>query len=128
MGKKKILVVDDEPEMVKMLRMSLETASYEVIDAYNGQEGIDKTKKERPDAIIMDLMMPEKDGFVACKEIKSDPECAHIPILVLTAISDHLTQSRYAKSMGLELEAEDYIDKPVDPNLLLERLARLLET
>jgi two-component system alkaline phosphatase synthesis response regulator PhoP len=128
MGKKKILVVDDEPEMVKMLQMSLETASYEVITAYNGQEGIDKTKKERPDAIIMDLMMPEKDGFVACKEIKNDPECAHIPILVLTAISDHLTQSRYAKSMGLELEAEDYIDKPVDPNLLLERLARLLET
>lgn len=128
MGKKKILVVDDEPEMVKMLQMSLETASYEVITAYNGQEGIDKTKKERPDAIIMDLMMPEKDGFVACKEIKNDPECAHIPILVLTAISDHLTQSRYAKSMGLELEAEDYIDKPVDPNFLLERLARLLET
>jgi len=128
MEKKKILVVDDEPDMVKMLRMSLETASYEVIAAYDGQEGIDKTKKERPDAIIMDLMMPEKDGFVACKEIKNDPECAHIPILVLTAISDHLTQSRYAKSMGLELEAEDYIDKPVDPNLLLERLARLLKT
>ena len=128
MGKKKILVVDDEPEMVKMLQMSLETASYEVITAYNGQEGIDKTKKERPDAIIMDLMMPEKDGFVACKEIKNDPECAHIPILVLTAISDHFSQSRYAKSMGLELEAEDYIDKPVDPNFLLERLARLLET
>jgi len=128
MGKKKILIVDDEPEMVKMLQMSLETASYEVITAYNGQEGIDKTKKERPDAIIMDLMMPEKDGFVACKEIKNDPECAHIPILVLTAISDHFSQSRYAKSMGLELEAEDYIDKPVDPNFLLERLARLLET
>ena len=128
MGKKKILVVDDEPEMVKMLQMSLETASYEVITAYNGQEGIDKTKKERPDAIIMDLMMPEKDGFVACKEIKNDPECAPIPILVLTAISDHLTHTRYAKSMGLELEAEDYIDKPVDPNFLLERLARLLET
>lgn len=128
MEKKKILVVDDEPEMVKMLRMSLETASYEVIAAYDGQEGIDKTKKERPDAIIMDLMMPEKDGFIACKEIKNDPECAHIPILVLTAISDHLTQTRYAKSMGLELEAEDYMDKPVDPNLLLERLARLLKT
>lgn len=128
MEKKKILVVDDEPDMVKMLKMSLETASYEVIAAYDGQEGIDKTKKERPDAIIMDLMMPEKDGFIACKEIKNDPECAHIPILVLTAISDHLTQTRYAKSMGLELEAEDYIDKPVDPNFLLERLARLLKT
>ena len=128
MEKKRILVVDDEPEMVKMLKMSLETASYEVIAAYNGQEGIDKTKKERPDAIILDLMMPEKDGFAACKEIKNDPECAHIPIMVLTAISDHLTHTRYAKSMGLELEAEDYVDKPVDPNLLLERLAKLLKT
>jgi len=128
MEKKKILVVDDEPEMVKMLKMSLETASYEVIAAYNGQEGVDKAKKEMPDAIILDLMMPEKDGFAACKEIKNDPECAHIPIMVLTAISDHLTHTRYAKSMGLELEAEDYVDKPVDPNFLLERLAKLLKT
>lgn len=128
MEKKKILVVDDEPEIVEMLRMCLETASYEVVAAYNGQEGIEKTKKERPDAIILDLMMPEKDGFQASKEIKNDPECAHIPILVLTAISDHLSHTRYAKSMGMELEAEDYIDKPVDPNLLLERLAKLLKT
>jgi len=127
MGKKKILVVDDEPEIVEMLRMCLETASYEVVAAYNGQEGIDKTKKERPDAIILDLMMPEKDGFVACRELKNDPECAHIPILVLTAISEHFAHTRYAKSMGLELEAEDYIDKPMDPNVLLERLAKLLK-
>jgi two-component system alkaline phosphatase synthesis response regulator PhoP len=126
--KKKVLVVDDEPEIVEMLRMSLETASYEVIVAYNGKEGVDKTKKEKPDAIIMDLMMPERDGFAAIKELKNDPDCADIPILVLTAISNDLTQSRYAKSMGLELEAEDYIDKPVDPNLLLERLAKHLKT
>ena len=128
MKKKKILVVDDEPEMVDMLRMSLETASYEVVAAYNGQEGVDKAKKERPDAIILDLMMPEKDGFVACKEIKNDPECTHIPILVLTGISDQFSQTRYARSMGLELVAEDYIDKPVDPNILLERLAKFLKT
>jgi len=106
----------------------LETASYEVIAAYNGKEGVDKTRKERPDAIIMDLMMPEGDGFAAIKELKNDPKCAEIPILVLTAISDHLAHSRYAKSMGLELEAEDYIEKPFDPNLLLERLSKHLKT
>ena len=126
MEKKKILVVDDEPEIVEMLRMSLETASYEVVVAYNGQEGIEMTKKERPDAIIMDIMMPEKDGFTAVKELKNDPDYAEIPILVLTAFSEHMANSRYAKSMGLELEAEDYLDKPVDPNLLLERLAKFL--
>ena len=126
MEKKKILVVDDEPEIVEMLRMSLETASYEVVVAYNGQEGIEMAKKERPDAIIMDIMMPEKDGFTAVKELKNDPDYAEIPILVLTAFSEHMANTRYAKSMGLELEAEDYIDKPVDPNLLLDRLAKFL--
>jgi DNA-binding response OmpR family regulator len=127
MGRKKILVVDDEPKMVTMLKMALEAASYEVVAASNGQEGIEKVEGERPDAIILDLMMPEMDGFTACKKIKGNPEYAHIPILVLTGISEQFSSSRYSKSMGLELEAEDYIDKPFDPNILLERLARLLK-
>lgn len=126
MTKKKILVVDDEPDMVEMLKLILESASYEVLTAYDGQEGIEKAKLERPDAIILDLMMPRKDGFQACKELKGDPTTAAIPVLVLTAISEKLSHTKYAKSMGLELEAEDYIDKPVDANLLLERLEKLL--
>jgi DNA-binding response OmpR family regulator len=124
--KKKILVVDDEPDMVEMLKLILESASYEVIAAYDGQEGVEKARAERPDAIILDLMMPRKDGFQACKELKGEPATAGIPVLVLTAISEKLSHTRYAKSMGLELEAEDYIDKPVDANILLERLAKLL--
>jgi DNA-binding response OmpR family regulator len=124
--KKKILVVDDEPDMVEMLKLILESASYEVIAAYDGQEGVEKARAERPDAIILDLMMPKKDGFQACKELKGEPATAGIPVLVLTAISEKLSHTRYAKSMGLELEAEDYIDKPVDANILLERLAKLL--
>ena len=127
MERKKILVVDDEPKMVAMLKMALESASYEVVAASNGIEGLEKVEKEKPDAVIMDLMMPEMDGFTACKKIKGNPEYADIPVLVLTGISEHLSHSRYARSMGLELEAEDYIDKPFDPNFLLERLARLLE-
>ena len=123
----KILVVDDEPDTVDMLRMALERASYNVVAAYDGQEGVEKARGEKPDAIILDLMMPEKDGFVACKELKGDPECADIPILVLTAISERLPHTRYAKSMGLTLESEDYIDKPVDPNELLRRITELLE-
>ncbi len=123
----KILVVDDEPDMVEMIKAALESANHQVVAAYNGQEGIDKARKEKPDAIILDIMMPVKDGFVACKEMKEDPLLKDIPILVLTAVSDHFAHTRYAKSMGLELDAEDYIDKPIDPQVLLARLEKLLK-
>ncbi len=123
----KILVVDDEPDMVEMIKAALESANHKVVAAYNGQEGIDKARKEKPDAIILDIMMPVKDGFAACKEMKEDPLLKDIPILVLTAVSDHFAHTRYAKSMGLELDAEDYIDKPIDPQILLARLEKLLK-
>jgi two-component system alkaline phosphatase synthesis response regulator PhoP len=123
----KILVVDDEPDMVDMIRAALESASHQVVVAYDGQAGIEKARAEKPDAIILDIMMPVKDGFVACKEIKEDPQLRSIPILILTAVSEHFAHTRYAKSMGLDLDAEDYIDKPIDPKLLLARLEKLLK-
>ncbi len=123
----KILVVDDEPDVVEMIKVALEGASHQVVVAYNGQEGVDEARSQKPDAIIMDIMMPVKDGFVACKELKDDPSCRDIPILVLTGVSEHFAHTRYAKSMGLELDAEDYIDKPVDPKALLARLDRLMK-
>ena len=125
---KKILVVDDEPDIVEMIKVALESASYQVITAFNGNECLEKVKKEKPDAIVLDIMMPEKDGFVTCKELKGDPETQEIPVLILTAVGEHFSNSRYAKSMGLELEAEDYIDKPVNPPLLLGRLAKLIKS
>lgn len=123
----KILVIDDDPDMVDMLRMALEKASYEVIAAYDGREGVEKARTEKPDAIVLDIMMPEKDGFVACQEMKNEAETADIPILVLSAVGSHFGHTHYAPSMGFELEAEDYIDKPVDPNELVKRVAKLLE-
>ncbi len=123
----KILVVDDEPDMVEMIKAALEGAAHQVIAAYNGQEGIEKAKNEKPDAIILDIMMPVKDGFAACKELKRDPACRDIPVLILTGVSEHFADSRYAKSMGLELDAEDYIDKPIDPKVLLARLHTLIK-
>lgn len=123
----KILVVDDEPDMVEMIKAALEGAAHQVVCAYDGQEGVEKARREKPDAIILDIMMPEKDGFVACKELKGDPTCKDIPILILTAVGEHFANTRYAKSMGMELEAEDYIDKPIDPRLLVARLAKLLK-
>jgi two-component system, OmpR family, alkaline phosphatase synthesis response regulator PhoP len=125
---KKILVVDDEPDIVEMIKVALESASYQVLTAFNGNECLEKAKKEKPDAIVLDIMMPEKDGFVTCKELKGDPETQEIPVLILTAVGEHFANSRYAKSMGLELEAEDYIDKPVNPPLLLGRLAKLIKS
>jgi len=124
--KGKVLVVDDEPDVVDMLRMMLENASYEVVSAYDGKEGVEKAKKEKPDAIVLDLMMPGMNGFEACKEMKNDPELKAIPVIVLTAISRHFSDTKYARSLGLDLVSDDYIDKPVDPNVLLSRIANLL--
>ena len=123
----KILVVDDEPDVVEMIKTALESAAYQVVTAFNGQEGIEKAQKEKPDAIVLDIMMPVKDGFATCRELKGDPACKDIPIVILTAVGEHFANSRYAKSMGLELEAEDYIDKPVDPKILLSRVQKLLK-
>ena len=124
---KRVLVVDDDPETVRMLKTVLETASYEVLTAYDGSEGVEQARKGNPDAVILDLMMPTMDGFTACKKIKADPQTAEIPILILTGIGEQLTHTRYAKGMGLQLESEDYIEKPIDSAVLLDRLAELLE-
>jgi two-component system alkaline phosphatase synthesis response regulator PhoP len=123
----KILVVDDEPDMVEMIKAALEGASHQVITAYNGQEGLNRAREEKPDAIVMDVMMPVKDGFVACKELKEDSALKNIPVLILTGVSEHFANTRYGRSMGLDLDAEDYIDKPIDPKLLLVRLSKLLK-
>ena len=109
-----------------MLTAILESASYRVLAAYDGREGVKRAKSETPDAVILDLMMPEMDGFAACREMKDDAETRGIPILVLTGIGEQLSHSRYAKEMGFGLESEDYIEKPIDSAVLLERLADLL--
>jgi len=124
--KPRILVVDDDPDEIELIKLALEGEGYEILVAYNGKEGVERAKKDRPRAIILDIMMPVKDGFVACKELKADPELKKIPVLVLTAIGDKLTQSNYALSQGLDLESEDYIAKPVDPEVLRNRLKELL--
>jgi DNA-binding response OmpR family regulator len=125
-AKQTILVVDDEPEMVDMLRMAFQGAGYAVLAAADGRQGVDTARQAKPDAIVLDIMMPNKDGFQACKELKADPATAGIPVLVLTAISSKLTDMKSARSLGLQLESEDFIDKPVDTAVLLQRVARLL--
>ena len=125
--KAKILIIDDQPSEVKMVKMALEQANYEVIYAYNGKAGIDKAKQEKPDLIVLDIMMPEKDGFIACGELKEGSETSTIPIIVLTSIESSSLIFPDAESAADSPHADEYIDKPVDPNFLLKRVERLLK-
>ena len=128
-GKKmanKVLIVDDDPDLVKAVTMILESKNYNVVAAYGGVEGLQKAKAEAPDLIVLDVMMPDKDGYTVCKELKSDPEVSHIPVLLLTAVVSHISTTRYTQQMGLETEADDYIDKPVEPEVLVDRIEALL--
>ena len=122
----KILVVDDDPDLVESVTMILESRNHEVIQAYGGIEGLEKAKAEKPDAIILDVMMPDKDGYAVCKELKGDPEYSDIPILLLTAVVSQIPSSTYTSRMGMETEADDYVDKPVEPGELAKLVERLL--
>lgn len=123
---KKILIVDDDPDFVEAVTMILRPKKFEVIAAYNGKEGLEKVKAERPDLIVLDVMMPEKDGYAVCKELKSDPEWNRIPVLLLTGVVSHIPTTRYTQEMGMETEADDYLEKPVEPQVLVKRIEVLL--
>jgi len=122
----KILIVDDDPDLVEAVTMILESKDYDVIAAYGGIEGLEKAKTEDPDLIVLDVMMPDKDGYAVCKELKADPQYTKIPILLLTAVVSKISTTRYTQQMGLETEADDYIDKPVEPAELVKRIEVLL--
>jgi two-component system alkaline phosphatase synthesis response regulator PhoP len=123
---KKILIVDDDPDLVEAVTMILESKNYDVAAAYGGIEGLQKAKTEKPDLIVLDVMMPDKDGYAVCKELKADPKLSKIPILLLTAVVSKIATTRYTQQMGLETEADDYIDKPVEPEVLVKRIETLL--
>jgi two-component system alkaline phosphatase synthesis response regulator PhoP len=123
---KRILIVDDDPDLVEAISMILKSKHYEVIVAYGGVEGLEKTKTEKPDLIVLDVMMPDKDGYTVCKELKADPVLCEIPVLLLTAVVSHISTTRYSHQMGMETEADDYMDKPVEPVELAKRVEALL--
>ena len=125
MENKKILLVDDDMDFVEATKLILESKSYNVTSAYNGQEGLRKVKTEQPHLIILDVMMPEMDGYEVCANLKADPQYRHIPILLLTAVGENIQTSKYTKEMGLNTEADDYIPKPVEPVTLVERVENL---
>jgi two-component system alkaline phosphatase synthesis response regulator PhoP len=119
---KKILIVDDDPDMVEATSMILKSKHYDVITAYGGVEGLEKAKAEKPDLIVLDVMMPDKDGYTVCKELKADPVLCEIPVLLLTAVVSYISTTRFSHQMGMETEADDYMDKPVEPIELAKRI------
>jgi CheY-like chemotaxis protein len=122
----KILLVDDDPVFVEATKTVLETR-YKVAVAYDGDSGLAAARKEKPDLILLDIIMPTKDGFHVCKLIKEDPGLAAIPVVVLTSFSQQRGQTGIPVSAGMDLEAEGYISKPVSPEALLKQVASFLK-
>jgi len=121
MKRKRILIIEDEPYMVELLKTRLEANNYEVIVAYDGMEGWRKARNEHPDLILLDIMLPGMDGFKICKLLKHDIRYRNVPIIMLTARAN-----KEDMMMGKEAGADAYIAKPFDSKLLIQKIEELL--
>ncbi len=126
MDKKYILVVDDDPDLVETLAMMLESKGCEVGRAYDGIEGEESILERRPDLVVLDIMMPRKDGYVLCGELKADAKTRDIPVVLLTAVGEAVPSTSYTHADGMSTEADDYIAKPIDTEGLWEVVSALL--
>lgn len=117
----KVLVVDDEVYILHILDFSLGAEGFEVITANNGELAIEKAKQEKPDLIVLDIMMPVLDGYETCRRLKRESETKNIPVVLLTAKGRDVD-----KRLGYEVGAVDYIVKPFSPNRLIERIQEIL--
>ena len=115
-----ILVVDDDPDLVDMVVTKLEADNYRTAKAYDGVQAWEQIRKEKPAMVIMDVMMPNKDGYVTCEEIKKDPDFKDIPVVLLTAVVDNLPTTSYTHHEGRTTPADDFIPKPVDLDKLID--------
>ena len=123
----KILLVDDDPDFVNATKTVLESENYEVVTAINGDDGLRKAREEKPDLILLDVIMPVEDGFTAAEQLSKDPQLADIPVLMLTSYSQVGSGTGIPRNRGLSLEAEDYIEKPISPKDLLATVGKYLK-
>ena len=125
----KILIVDDDPDIRDAASIILESAGHEVVTAQDGLEGLELLKAEKPDMLILDLLMPKMDGFSVCRELQDTrwSKFRDMPILILTSVREEASRRRYELETGLELDVADYVEKPIAPEVLLERVARLVK-
>lgn len=114
---KRILIADDEPDIIEIINYNLQINGYEVETAKDGDEAIQKAKQFKPDLIILDIMMPKKNGIEVCKILRSQPEFNETVIIFLTALNDELSHVK-----GLEFGADDFISKPVSPKIVLSKV------
>ena len=117
MGKMTVLVIDDDPVILELLRVNFEIEGFDVICATDGEEGLARAHDQRPDAVISDIMMPRRDGLQLLSDLKSDPETEDLPVILLSAKAQ-----KAEVQQGLDLGADDYITKPFDPLELIDRL------
>ena len=124
----KILIVDDDPDFVEATRTILESKAYEVEPAHNKNEAMEKISQLKPDLILLDIMMERLvDGFTICYKLKHDPELKHIPVLAISAITERTGFKFSPITDGEYFEAEDYVEKPIKADDLLQRVEKLLK-
>ncbi|MCE9628166.1 MAG: response regulator [Candidatus Eisenbacteria bacterium] len=121
MAKGRILVVDDEIYIVHILDFSLGMEGYEVVTALDGEQALEKARTEKPDLIVLDIMMPKLDGYETCKRLKADATTKDVPVILLSAKGRNVDQK-----VGFEVGADDYITKPFSPRKLVERINAIL--
>ncbi|MFZ7112951.1 MAG: response regulator [Desulfatiglandales bacterium] len=127
MGEKKlVLVVDDDPDLVEVVSMKLENENYRSAKAYDGVMAWEKIKEERPDLIILDVMMPKKNGYVLCDELKKDPQYKDITVVLLTAVGEAVTSTNYTHIDGKTSLADEFIPKPIDLDELMDIVGQYL--
>ncbi len=118
---KKVLIADDEPDILEILKYNLVKEGYQVITAHDGNEAIEKAKQTLPDLIVLDIMMPGKNGVEVCEILRAQPKMKDTLIMFLTALSDEATQIK-----GLSMGADDYRSKPISPNVFISKVQSLL--
>jgi CheY-like chemotaxis protein len=121
-----ILIVDDDPDILDNIVTVLETLPYRLATARDGKQCMEMVRQEAPDLLILDLLMPRMDGWGVIREMRSEPRLAVVPIMVLTTVIEDASRRRYELETGMTMEVQDYVQKPVRPTELIERVQRLL--
>ena len=126
-SKARIMVVEDNIDEAKLIKMILEPEGYEVVTALNGNDAKEKMKIEIPDLIVLDVMMPEMDGFAFCSWIRSNKDYKDMSIILLTGVAKRILDTKYPLDGVMRADADDYLEKPIKPEVLLDSIAKLLK-
>jgi CheY-like chemotaxis protein len=126
-SKAKIMIVEDNLDESTLVKMALEVEGYEVVTAMNGKEAQEKIGDAKPNCVVLDVMMPEIDGFHFCAWLRSEQDYKEIPVVLLTGVAEHIHDSKYPVSGVMEADSDEYLEKPVKIEELRETVAKLLK-